>query len=637
MKLPLGHRKKPGASSSSSVALTGKDQKWYQKKWFRMTVVVVAVAAVGSSVLIYHVAASSGTPSSTTTFRLMQARTGNVDESISGTGTVSNAAQDTLTAPDTGTVDSVTVKAGDTVKQGQVLAHISSPTAQQTLESKQQALTQAQNTLAAAQASQSNLYITAPLNGRIKSVQVSSGDSASTVSALGYLCYLSTSRSMTVTVAGTQTSVSNGTAVHVTLSDGSTVGGTVTAVSGGQGSASGVTVTIGTDTPAVGSTAIVKTTDGKTIGSGELALVNYYKITSSGASAASSGGTGTSGSGGSGSGNSSGSAISNVYVTENQLVGKSQNLFKLDGTSLNNIITADQQAVANAQNDVTSAQAALNTNTITSPVNGTVTSVSVKTGDSVASGGTLLGVIDPAQMETQVSVNENDINNVKVGQTANITLSAISGTTYTGTVTSVDTIGTNSNGVASFNVMVGISNPDNVLVGMSTNVNIVTQSAQNVVTVPASAILEKHGDTGYVIPASSVTGSDGKTKTLENMTTRELAEKYGQEVSVGLANTSTVEIKSGLKAGGQVALPVTINLAAAKSLTSGQTSSSLSALLGGGGYGRGGYGGGTGEFTRRSTGGTGNTVSGGSTSTGATAGTTSGSTNRTNAGGGNNS
>ncbi|MFT8888950.1 MAG: HlyD family efflux transporter periplasmic adaptor subunit [Ethanoligenens sp.] len=629
MKKPWRTKDAPKNSTSLDPGTRQSGVKWYRKTWFRVTAVIVVVAIVGGSVVIYHVSASANAPVSTTTFRLAQARTGNVEKTVSGTGTVSNAAQETLTAPDAGTVDNVSVKSGDTVKQGQVLAHINSSTAQQTLETKQAALTQAQNTLANAQASLNNLYVTAPLVGRIKSVQVSAGDTASTVSALGYLCYLSTSRSMTLTISGAQTSVANGAAVNVGLSDGSTVAGTVTAVSGGQGGASSITVTIGTDTPAVGSTATVTTTDGKPVGSGTLALVNYYKITSSGSSNA-SGGSGNSGSGNSGgtAGSSSGSSITNVYVSENQMVGKAQNLFKQDGTSLNNTIAADQQAVTSAQNDVASAQAAVDANNITSPVNGTVTSVGVKVGDSVASGGTIAGVIDPTQMETQVSVNEDDIGSVKTGQTANVTLSAIPGKAYTGTVTEVDTIGTNSNGVATFNVMVGINNPDNVLVGMSTNVNIVTQSVQNVVTVPAAAVLEKRGTTGYVIPSSSVTDSNGKAKPLDNVDTRELVQKYGKEVTIGLANTSTVEIKSGLSDGDGVAEPITINLAAVKSLTGSQTSSNLSTLLGGGGYGGGGYGGG--GYGRRSTGGTGNTVGGGNT----TAGTTSGSASKTTTGGG---
>lgn len=635
MKMPWGKKAPPHTKALTDPSVGTGTKKWFRKRWMKVTAIVVVVAIVGGSVIIYHLVASAQTPTSTTTFRVMQASTGNVEKTVSGTGTVSNGSEETLTAPDAGTVDSVSVKSGDTVTKGQVIAHINSTTAQQTLTSKQAALAQAESDLASAQEELNNLYITAPLAGRIKSVVVSAGDTSTTTSALGYLCYLSTSRSMQLTVSSPQTSVSAGTTVNVTLSDGSTVSGTVTSGSssgstGGQNaSSSGITVQIGTDTPTVGSTATVKTTGGATVGTGTLSLTNYYKITSSGASS----GSASSGSGnGSGSSSSSGT-ITNVYVTENQMVSKSQNLFKTDATSVNSTIATKQEAVTQAQSDVTTAQAAVDANTITSPVNGTVTSVSVKSGDGVSNGGTVAAVMDPTQMETVVTVNEDDINSVKTGQTVHVTLSAISGKTYTGTVTNVSTIGTNSSGVATFDVTIGISNPDNVLVGMSTSVEIVTESSKNVITVPADAVLEKRGTTGYVILASSVTDSGGKTKTLDNVNTWDLVQKYGKQVTLGLSNSNTVEVKSGLSDGDSVVEPVTINLAAVKSLTSSQssTSSSVFGNMGGygGGYGGGGgfgggYGGGYGG--RRSTGGTGNTTGGGTT-TSSTATTSQATTN----------
>lgn len=616
-------------------------KRWFGKKWVRIVAVVVVVCVVGGVVVVYNVVSASNSPTSTTTFRLVAAQTGSVEKTVSGTGTVSNSAQDTLTAPDAGTVDSVSVKAGDTVTKGQTLLHINSTTAQQTLASKQSALTQAQNSLASAQAELDTLYIYAPMAGRIKSVAVSAGDTSTTVSAVGYLCYLSTSRSMTLTLSSVQTQVSAGQTVNVTLEGGSTVSGTVTAASSGQGS-SGATVTIGTDTPAVGSSATVATTDGKAVGSGTLALTSYYKINTSGASAGSSGST-TTGNSTNGGSSSSGATIADVYVSENQMVSKMQKLFKTDATSVNSDIANKQAAVTAAQSDVTAAQASLDANTVTSPVDGTVVSVSVKSGDSVASGATLIEVMDPTQMQTEVTVNEDDINSVKVGQTAHVTLDAISGKTYTGTVNTVNTVGTNSNGVATFNVMVGIQNPDNVLVGMSTNVEIVTESVSNVVTLNANAVLSKRGTTGYIIPASSVTGSDGKTKTFNDTDSAALVQQYGKQVTLGLSTSSTVEIKSGLNADEQVAIPVTVNLAAIKSLSSGATSSQSSLFGGGaaGGFGGGampggaggygGFGGGTGGYTRRSTGGTGNTTGGGTTSGSTGGGTTSGGTGNANA------
>lgn len=631
----LKFRGKKTPPQTNALTETKSKKNWFGKKWVRVVSVVVVACLAGGGVLLFHTLSASGATTSTTTFRLVRAQTGSVEKTISGTGTVSNASQDTLTAPDAGTVDSVSAKAGDTVTKGQTLLHINSTTAQQTLASKQSALQEAQEALASAEAEEDNLYIKAPLAGRIKAVQVVAGDTSTTINALGFLCYLSTSRSMTLTISSAQTSVTAGQAVNVKLSDGSTVSGTVSSASssGGQGSSSGsgstsggsVTVTIGTDTPTVGSTATVTTASGATVGSGSLQLVSYYKITSSGSSSG-SGNTGTTGS--TTTGSSSSGTITNVYVTENQMVSKLQSLFKTDGTSVASDIASKQSAVTQAQQDVATAQAAVDANTITSPVSGTVLSVSVAAGDSVSSGTTLIEVMDPNAMETVVSVDEDDIGNVKTGQTAHVSLDAISGKTYTGTVTAVDQIGTNSNGVATFSVTVGISNPDNIKVGMSTDVEIVTQSVSNVVTISASALLSKMGTTAYVIPASKVTDSSGNTKTLTNVNTMQLVQKYGKKITTGLSNSNTVEVKNGLSDGDQIVIPVTVNLAAVKSLTSSQSTSSNSMMGGGmgggfgGGMGSGGGGGFGGNTTRRSTGGTGNTTSAATTTSQATTAST---------------
>ena len=345
--------KKKGTSKKSMPLFSSTfwKEKFLPKRWMKITAAVVAVAVAGSSVLIYQLVANAQSATSTTTFRVVQASTGTVEKTVSASGTVSNATQQSLTAPDAGTVDSVSVKAGDTVTKGQTIAHINSTSANATLASKEAALESAKSELASAEADLDSLYITAPLDGRIKSVVVSAGDSSSTINALGYLCYLSTARAMDLTISSPQTSVSQGQSVNVTLSDGSTVSGTVTSVSGGQSgqqsSASSVTVEIGTDTPTVGSTATVKTTSGQTVGSSTPSLKSYYKITLSGASSASTS-SGTSDTGTSGGGStSSSSSITNVYVTENQMVSKNTNLFKTDATSVNSTIQVVSREVRN--------------------------------------------------------------------------------------------------------------------------------------------------------------------------------------------------------------------------------------------------------------------------------------------------
>lgn len=574
-----------------------ESQKKPQKKAKKVIITsIVAAAVVSASLIGYHIYANSQSSVSITTFRKTTAAKGSVSTTVSGSGSVSDANQLTLTAANAGTIDSLPVKQGDSVKAGQTIAHIDSTASAQAVLQKQNSLTSAKNQLAQAEQNLDSLTIKAPVAGRIKSITASAGDSLSTIKPLGDLAVISTSRSMTVSFSASQT-VSVGQSVTVVdTSTNSSYNGTITStstsgISGNSGStrqqtgiASGSAVaTIGTDKPAVGNSATVKS--GSTvIGSGTFQLEKYISISNTG--------NGT---------------VSNVYVSENQMVNKNQSLFKLGSNSADQQVSTAQAAVTAAQNDLDSAEASAKKDTITSPVDGIVAQLNVKDGDSVASGTTVAVIIDPSDMQTVLSVDELDISSVAVGQKATITLDAISGKTFSGTVTQVDPIGTNSNGVAAYSVTVSIASPDEIKVGMTTNAEIITKSADNVTVVPASAILEKNGDQGYVLPADKLFDANGKSLQLNNVTTASLVQTYGKQVTIGMATADKDEIVSGVSDGESLAIPVTTNKAAIKSLSNTNNNNTTNGFSGMRGF-SGMTGGSTTRTNRDKTGGTGNTV-----------------------------
>ncbi|MDR3645616.1 MAG: HlyD family efflux transporter periplasmic adaptor subunit [Clostridia bacterium] len=555
-------------------------------KWIVLAVAAVLVA--GGIIMVVKVSAASGSADTTTKFIASTVKTGDINITISGSGTVTDTSDYSLTSANAGTITSLPVKQGDAVKAGQVIAKINDTTSAQTVLQKKQSLASAQLQLQQAQASLADLYIKTPIAGRVKSIIASVGDDVSQLKSLGSLAVVSTKRAMTVTVSASGSSGSFGSlgssgssgssgsqslsvGETVTVSDttnGKTYSGTVTAA-GNQGD----TVTIGTDVPGIGDSATVQKS-GKTIGSGTLALVSSVAI------------------------NSSSGTITNVYVTENELVSKSQSLFKLDATTAENNISSAEVAVTAAQNDLKTAEEAQAKDTITSPVDGTIAELDVRNGDSVSTGTAIATIIDPGAMQTVISVDELDISKVKVGQKASITLDAISGKTFTGEVTLIDPIGTSSNGVTEYNVTVNIDKPTGVMVGMSTSAVITTQSKTDVIVVSASEVLEKSGTTGYVLDASKLFDSNGKSITVSNMTTRQLVQQYGIAVKIGLATSSEYEITSGINVGDTIARAVTTSktaLASLKSTSSGYSRSVLNGITGGTtggmGGGPGGYGG----------------------------------------------
>ncbi|HEX3038268.1 MAG TPA: HlyD family efflux transporter periplasmic adaptor subunit [Oscillospiraceae bacterium] len=585
----------------------------------RAKIIIIASAAVivaAGGIIGFTVFAKSGSSDSTTTFRTSQAKTGNIEITVTGSGTISDSNEYSLTATNAGTIDSLPVKQGDTIKAGQTIAHISDTNSAETILQKQNALASAKSTLTQSQQNLSSLTMKAPVAGKVKSVIASAGDDLSTLKSLGNLAVISTERSMTLSVNASQQSLKMGDTVTVTdTATGKAYSGTVSG--SGQG---GIAITIGTDDPKVGDTASVATASGTTVGNGTLALTKSVPISANGNSG----------------------TISNVYVSENQMVSKNAALFKLNSDSVESDIQMKQNAVTAAQKDLTDAQTAATKDTITSPIDGVIAELAVKNGASVTAGGSVATIINPNIMQTVVSVDELDISKVQVGQKATITLDAITGKTFSGSVVQVDPIGTSSNGVTTYSVTVSVDNPTGIKIGMNTNVAIITQSKENVVVLPASALLNKRGTTAYVLSADSLVDSNGKSIQLKNANTAELIQKYGKQITIGLSNADNVEVTNGLSDGDKIAVAVTISKSAIASLNNSQSTTNGYSGFGGMGGGMGGYGG-TGTRANRNRTGTGNTVSGstngttGTTGTGKTGNTAGNGTtgkNGNNAGGG---
>ena len=134
-----------------------------------------------------------------------------------------------------------------------------------------------------------------------------------------------------------------------------------------------------------------------------------------------------------------------------------------------------------------------------------------------------------------LSVDELDILSVSVGQSAEITLDAISDQAFEGTVSKVGTIGSTSGGSTKYTVEITIPRDENMRIGMSASATITISESENAVLIPLSALQEKDGKT-YVYTSVDENGNlSGET-----------------EVETGLSNSSQVEITSGLSEGDTV-------------------------------------------------------------------------------------
>ncbi len=166
-------------------------------------------------------------------------------------------------------------------------------------------------------------------------------------------------------------------------------------------------------------------------------------------------------------------------------------------------------------------------------------------------------------MTVSINVDELDILSVKEGQSAQVTLDALEGETYTGRITKVSTTAASTSGSAKYAVEITLDKTDDMMVGMSASATIYTDEAENVVLIPVSA-LQESGKTTFVYTQSDDDGNlSGET-----------------EVETGLSDGQNVQILSGLSEGDTVYY-----------LRSGSGESSLFDMIGGMGGGAMGGGG----------------------------------------------
>ena len=206
---------------------------------------------------------------------------------------------------------------------------------------------------------------------------------------------------------------------------------------------------------------------------------------------------------------------------------------KLSGNSSDSIAA---QAAKVAQ-----AQAILDQDTLTAPIDGVVTLVTPQLGDYVGAGQTQF-TIQNSQFKVEAYVPEADIAKVKVGDLASSTLDAYgSYVDFPAQVFMIDPAETVLEGVPTYKVTLHFVSPDSrIRSGMTDNLEILTADAQNVLKIPYRAVTVTATSTTV-----NVVNADGKTYSAVPVTT-------GLKGSDG-----TIQILSGLNEGDNVVTYVT--------------------------------------------------------------------------------
>ena len=182
---------------------------------------------------------------------------------------------------------------------------------------------------------------------------------------------------------------------------------------------------------------------------------------------------------------------------------------------------------------------------IRAPFDGVLARLSVKSTDTV-SNGTVIGTLVSSQKIATITLNEVDVEKVRVGQKAELTFDAIQDLKIAGTVITVDLVGTVSQGVVNYNVELSLDEQDErIKSGMSVTADIKTETTQNVIIVPNSSV-KTQGRMSYVEvfenPLPTIKGNTPITSSIPPVQ---------KKVEIGTSNDSFTEIISGINEGDQ--------------------------------------------------------------------------------------
>ncbi|MHB1295206.1 MAG: efflux RND transporter periplasmic adaptor subunit [Anaerolineae bacterium] len=194
--------------------------------------------------------------------------------------------------------------------------------------------------------------------------------------------------------------------------------------------------------------------------------------------------------------------------------------------------------VAEAEMTLSQAQAGLADAVLVSPMDGVVVSADISAGEWAAPGSPIIVVASTGEPLVEVLLDEVDVAEVAVGQTALIHLDALPGQEVTGTVSFVAPAATETSKGVAYRVKIAFDAGDlPVHLGMTTQVDIVTQGVADALLVPNQAVTADRETDRYWVNRRTALGATERI-----------------EVKIGIRNDDYTQILEGVAAGDTVVL-----------------------------------------------------------------------------------
>lgn len=495
---------------------------------------------------------------------------GDISVVITGSGAIRANEQYEITSLVTGDVLSSSFDEGDVVHEGDVLYQIDTENVQNSIDKAINSLESARMSYDDAVAEVDKLNVVSNCSGTVVSVYIKDGDSVSKGTKVADIVDDSI---MILKIPFNSNDADNlnvGEPITVRL-DGSTyeLSGSISRISSGAiVSASGVSI----------KTVEVEVKNPGTLKSGDkaYAYTSHYACNESGTFEVYDERTITTEIAGD---------VNWIAIGVGDKVSDGQKVAELTSKSVTDSVKKNSLSYDDAQINLDNLYDGMEDYTITAPISGTVISKTTKAGDKLdnSNKSTVMAVIaDMSRMLFDISVDELDIAKLKVGQTVSVTAEALEGKSFSGYIDKISIIGTTSNGVTTYPVTVVVNNPEGLIPGMNVDAEITVQESKDVLCVPISAIMRgnmvavKTGSAQFAedkppegmpnrkndsipedfpggdkAPAETKTPQEGNApKNAGRAFGQSLPEGYElRRVEIGISNSDSVEIISGLEEG----------------------------------------------------------------------------------------
>lgn len=508
--------------------------KWYRSKWF-IVLIAVIVCAGGTYAYFTKGKKSKAADVKEVTYEVKK---GNIRSSVSGTAQFEPKDTQTISIPVDSDIKVINLKRNLAVKAGDVLLELTSTSLESDLQDAQLTYEQTQKDLNTLMDQQGLMAVKSPISGKL--TYATNLEVGSTINKSTKIATISDVNNLTVTLpffVEDAAQLHKGDPVDITI-DGYmiTKTGTIQSISkdpksdGKGGKVVDIAIDVLNDNSMDAGTTVLGsvTIGGRAVDSQAKAALEYVKVTT-----VLAGTTGT---------------VSTMPLKTGNMVRQGDTIATFVNDTIDDDILTKQSALERAKLKVDSAQDKVNGLKILAPFDGVFSTDFVnkrndilsllQVGTKVTSGMQLGAVASIAKMQLPVQVDELDLPNIKLGMKAEIKVDSYPGRIFPAEVTQISSVGTTTNGVTAYDVVLAADNKDNVLkYGMTATGEILIQDKKDAIYIPPEALQLQKGKRIVTLKKA-----DGTVEA-------------DHEVKIGIRSKTQIEITEGLNEGDKVVLP----------------------------------------------------------------------------------